>query len=121
MSSTPTTRRPVGRFLAVFALVALLIAGGVSYLASGSPDGLDSATLQGCTETVDGTLEGSCIAQDTVEHSLTGSFLADYTVGGDEGLSGVAGIIGVIATFAVAGGVFWLIARTRRSSTDRNS
>lgn len=31
-----------------FTVVILLIAGGVSYFASSSPDGLDSATLQGC-------------------------------------------------------------------------
>ena len=31
-----------------FAVVTLLIAGAVSYLASSSPDGLDSATLKGC-------------------------------------------------------------------------
>ena len=43
-------------FWLAFAAATLLIAGVVSYFASSSPDGLDSATLQGCevTETVDG-------------------------------------------------------------------
>lgn len=115
-STPPSTRRPIGAFLAAFALVALLIAGGVSYLASGNPDGLDAATLEGCTENADGTLTGSCIAQNAEDHSLSGGFLADYTVGGNEGLTGVAGILGVVATFAVAGGLFYLIARSRKKS-----
>lgn len=115
MSNTRTTRAP-WRFLLVFALVALVVAGGVSYLASGSPDGLDSATLQGCTELEDGTLEGSCIAQDAQEHAMTGSPLADYTVGRDDGLTGLAGVLGVVAVFAVAGTLFWALARSHRSS-----
>ena len=35
-------------FFAGFALVALVIAGGVSYFADSNPDGLDTATLEGC-------------------------------------------------------------------------
>ena len=49
-----------------FLVIIVLIAGGVSYLASSSPDGLDSATLRGCEVIeVDGTevLTGSCIAR----------------------------------------------------------
>lgn len=105
------------KFYLGFALAALLIAGMLSYLASSHPDGLDSATLRGCesTETDSGeTLTGSCIAQSATEHRMTGSPLADYTIFGSDSLSGVAGVIGVIATFAVAGGLFWLIARSRR-------
>nr|WP_296776300.1 PDGLE domain-containing protein [Rhodococcus sp. (in: high G+C Gram-positive bacteria)] len=108
-----TTRK----FYLGFALAAVLIAGMLSYLASSHPDGLDSATLRGCesTETDAGeTLTGSCIAQSATEHRMTSSPLADYTIFGSDSLSGVAGVIGVIATFAVAGGLFWLIARTRR-------
>lgn len=115
--STDRSTRVGGRFLIVLALAALIIAGGVSYLASGSPDGLDSATLQGCTENADGTLAGSCIAQDAQDHPFTGSPLADYTIGGADGLTGAAGIIGVIAVFAVTGGLFWLLARSRRGKT----
>ncbi|HYZ07153.1 MAG TPA: PDGLE domain-containing protein [Pseudonocardiaceae bacterium] len=111
--STPTQRRVPLRFFVGFGLVALLIAGLVSYLASSSPDGLDSVVLGGCTESGE-QLTGECIAQNADEHALADSPLADYTVGGDEGLSGVSGVIGVLATLLVAGGLFWLL-RPRRS------
>ena len=111
--SAPLRTRGPGVFFAAFALVALLIAGVVSYLASADPDGLDAVTLQGCTERGE-QLSGECIAQNAEEHDLAGSSLADYTVGGDEGLSGVSGVIGVLVTLALAGGVFWLL-RPRHS------
>ena len=99
-----------------FAAVTLLIAGGVSHFASPSPDGLDSATLKGCevVETAAGEeLQGDCIAQHADDHAMAGSPLADYAVQGNEATSGVAGIVGVIVTVLVAGGAFWLIARSR--------
>lgn len=105
------------RFYVGFALVALVVAGILSYLASSSPDGLDSATLRGCeTVETDGgeSLTGSCIAQSATEHHMNDSPLSGYTILGSDSFTGVAGIIGVLATFAIAGGAFWLIARTRR-------
>ncbi|MCZ4077128.1 PDGLE domain-containing protein [Rhodococcus sp. H36-A4] len=111
------------RFYLWFALAALIVAGFVSYFASSHPDGLDSATLRGCevVQTDDGAeiLTGSCIAQSETDHTMTGSPLADYTVGGRDGLTGVAGVIGVSATFALAGGAFWLIARARKPAASR--
>ncbi|MFD4180526.1 PDGLE domain-containing protein [Rhodococcus sp. NPDC058514] len=105
-------------FLAGFAVVALFIAGVVSYLASSSPDGLDSTTLRGCTITsteAGEELTGNCIAQSAGEHHLAGGPLADYALAGNDSLSGIAGIIGAAATFAVAGGLFWLIARSNHT------
>jgi cobalt/nickel transport protein len=102
------------------AAVTLLIAGAVSYAASASPDGLDSATLRGCqtVPTADGdALTGQCIAQHAKDHALAASPLADYTFGGRPATSGLAGIVGVVVTVAVAGSVFWLIARSRRRRT----
>jgi cobalt/nickel transport protein len=111
-------------FWIAFAAATLLIAGVISYFASSSPDGLDSATLQGCqvVETADGEeLTGDCIAQHASEHALSTSPLADYAIGGQDGTGGIAGIIGVLVTVAVAGGAFWLIARTRRSADDKKT
>ncbi len=108
-------RRTTGFFVG-FLVVALLIAGGLSYFASSDPDGLDSVTLQGCTVTGSGAgeqLEGTCIAQDAQDHALGSGPLADYAVDGADGTVGLAGVIGVLVTLAVAGGLFWLL-RGRR-------
>ena len=112
---TGTTRRH-WRFWIGFAVVTLLIAGGVSYFASSSPDGLDSATLKGCevVETVDGEeLRGDCIAQHARDHAMAASPLADYAIAGKDGTGGLAGIVGAVVTVVVAGGAFWLISRSR--------
>lgn len=112
------------QFWAVFAVATLLIAGVISYFASSSPDGLDSTTLRGCEviETADGEeLSGECIAQHAEEHSLAASPLADYAIGGRDGTGGIAGIVGVLATVAVAGSVFWLLARTRKAGDHSRS
>jgi len=104
-------------FWVAFAAATLLIAGVVSYFASSSPDGLDSATLRGCevVETADGEeLDGHCMAQHASEHTLSASPLADYAIGGRDGTGGIAGLIGVLVTVAVAGSAFWLIARSKR-------
>jgi cobalt/nickel transport protein len=104
------------RFLIGFLLVALVIAGGLSYFASPEPDGLDSVTLNGCTvtETAEGEqLDGTCIAQNAGEHHLAGGPLADYAVDGRDGTTGLAGVIGVLVTVLVAGLVFWALSRTR--------
>jgi cobalt/nickel transport protein len=104
-------------FFVAFAVVVLVIAGGVSYFASASPDGLDSATRQGCqvVETAEGEqLTGDCIAQHAGEHPLASSPLADYAIGGRPATGGVAGILGALVTLAAAGSAFWVLARARR-------
>ena len=105
------------RFLLGFLLAALVIAGGLSYLASPDPDGLDSVTLHGCT--VSGTaageqLDGTCIAQNATESHTAASPLADYAVGGRDGTTGLAGIVGVLVT-ALLG---WLLFRVLRRRGD---
>jgi cobalt/nickel transport protein len=113
------------RFLLGFLLAALLIAGGLSYLASPDPDGLDSVALHGCTvsETAGGEqLDGTCIAQNATESHTAGSPLADYAVGGREGTTGLAGIAGVLVTALVAGLLFRLLSRSgRRRRTGSSS
>jgi cobalt/nickel transport protein len=111
------------RFVIGFLLVALVIAGGLSYFASSDPDGLDSVTLNGCTvsETAEGEqLDGTCIAQNATDHQLAGSPLADYAVAGRDGTTGLAGIIGVLVTALVAGLVFRVL-RPSGSRPDRAS
>ncbi|WP_214407304.1 PDGLE domain-containing protein [Pseudonocardia lacus] len=110
----PTRDRSATGFLVGFLVVALLIAGGLSYFASADPDGLDSVTLDGCTvtETDAGErLDGTCIAQNAEDHALGSGPLADYAVDGAGGTVGLAGVIGVVVTVLVAGGVFGLLRR----------
>jgi cobalt/nickel transport protein len=104
-------------FYAGFLVVALLLAGVVSYAASGSPDGLEAVTQTGCQLDESGQpTGGQCIAQNAGQHVTAGSPLADYTVGGAAGTTGVAGVIGVLATLVVAAGLFWLVRRRRRGA-----
>lgn len=109
-----------GRFRLAFLMITMLIAGGLSYLASSSPDGLDSATLRGCQIAEhDGAeqLSGQCIAQGARDHAMAASPLADYTVAGADGSGGLAGVIGVTVTLAAAGVLFWTLSRGRASTT----
>lgn len=108
--TTQQHRRSPLRFFLGFGLAALLVAGLLSYFADGDPDGLDSVTLAGCAE-VGEELRGECIAQNADEHALADGPLADYTVGGDDGLVGLSGVIGVGVTLLVAGGLCWLVRR----------
>jgi len=108
------------RFWAGFGVAILVIAGVVSYFASSNPDGLDSATLQGCqvVQTSHGEqLTGSCIAQHAKQHAMAASPLADYALGGHGDTGGLAGIIGAAFVLLIAGGAFWLIARSRSSKS----
>lgn len=104
------------RFALVFATVALVLAGAVSYLADSDPDGLDTVAQRGCEVVRTGgeqRLRGSCIARQAEEHPFAKGPLAGYTVGGDADLTGVAGVIGVVATATLAGGACWMLRRRR--------
>jgi cobalt/nickel transport protein len=109
------SRRTLGFVLAGL-LVSLLLAGVVSNLASSDPDGLDSATLRGCT-VVDGKITGGdCPAKRAGESEVADGPLAGYGVAGldDTWLStGLSGVVGVLVTFGVGGGLFWLMRRRR--------
>lgn len=108
------TRR-TGAFILGGLLVALLLAGVVSNFASGHPDGLDSSLRQGCTfDADDNIVGGSCPAQETRDHELADSPLADYGVRGIDNTflsTGLSGVLGVLLTFAIGGGLFWLARR----------
>jgi cobalt/nickel transport protein len=105
---------PRSRFLLGFLLAALVIAGGLSSLASPDPDGLDAVTLHGCTvsETASGEhLDGTCIAQHATDHPMAAGPLAGYAVGGHAGTTGLAGIVGVLVTALAAGLLFRVLRR----------
>jgi cobalt/nickel transport protein len=103
-------------------LVALLLAGVVSNFASGSPDGLDSASTKGCTMNEAGEVTGGdCVARNSKDHELADGPLADYGIRGvdNEFLStGMSGVAGVLMTFAIGGGIFWLVRRRRPADAE---
>ncbi|MEV4532906.1 PDGLE domain-containing protein [Asanoa sp. NPDC049518] len=108
-------KKRLGWFIAGGLLVAALLAGVVSSFASSSPDGLDAAARKGCTFDADDNITGgTCMAQQERAHQLKDSPLADYGIKGidNEFLStGLSGVLGVAVTFAIGGGVFWLVRR----------
>ncbi len=93
--------------VAVGLLVALLLAGGVSFYASTHPDGLTR------------------VAQD---HGLTraerdhagadGPFAGYRTAGVEDGRlsTGLAGVVGTLVVLALAGGLSWTVRRGRRAT-----
>ncbi|WP_058046671.1 energy-coupling factor ABC transporter permease [Streptomyces roseifaciens] len=91
--------------------VALVCAGGVSYYASSSPDGLEKVA------------QDKGIDSKAEEHAAKDSPLADYQVKdvADERISGgLAGVIGVGATLAVGTAVF-VVVRRRRAAPSAES
>ena len=86
-------------------LVSLLLAGGLSFYASSSPDGLEKVAEEiGFIET----------AKDP---ATAGSALADYGVAGVENERasvGIAGVLGVLATGAVATGLFMYLGKRKK-------
>lgn len=93
------------KFFIGFAFVSLLIAGVLSYFASGDPDGLDK------------TVEDTGIAEHAQEHPFAGSTFADYALGGDDKFTGLAGALGVIVVLAVSFSLFWFL-RKKSPQTD---
>lgn len=88
-------------------LVALLLAGGVSYYASAAPDGLNKVASD------------TGIDSKEKDHSLDDSPFAGYgTSGAGEGRlsGGLAGVVGVGVTFLVVGGLVLLVRRAARTT-----
>jgi cobalt/nickel transport protein len=102
--TSPRIRTKV--LVVVGVLVVLVLAGGASYYASGSPDGLNRvAADHGFDHTAKDSPTG-------------GSPLADYGVRGidDERLSGgLAGVVGVVIVLALGSGVAVVVRRRTRA------
>jgi cobalt/nickel transport protein len=111
----------MGWFIAGGLLVAVLLAGVVSSFASSSPDGLDHTALRGCTTDTEGNITGgTCMAQQEQDHQTKDSPLADYGIRGIDNeyvSTGLSGVLGVLVTFAVGGGILWLVRRRGQSSS----
>ena len=82
-------------------IVTVLIAGVFSFLASGSPDGLERVA------------ETEGFADAARDHALGTHFLADYgDIGGVP--VGLAGLVGVVVTVVIAWAVFRLVGRRQK-------
>ncbi|MCE4948456.1 energy-coupling factor ABC transporter permease [Streptomyces noursei] len=105
----PATPRRSTRPLWLAGLAAaLLCAGGLSYYASSSPDGLEKVAHDKGLDT------------KTEAHATADSPLADYSVkdiANPRLAGGLAGVIGVAATLAVGTGVF-VVLRRRKAAAD---
>lgn len=103
-AAQPPRRRSTRPLWVTGILVTLLCAGGLSFYASASPDGLEKVASD------------HGIADKEKDHSAKDSPLADYGVRdiADTRLSGgLAGVIGAGATLAVGSGVFLVLRRRR--------
>jgi hypothetical protein len=95
-------------FFVVGLVVALVLAGIVSFYASSSPDGLNKVAAD------------HGIAATETGHGAKDSPLAGYStrgVGNDRLSGAVAGVAGVALTLGLATGVFWVVRR-RQPVTD---
>jgi cobalt/nickel transport protein len=107
MSADTSARVSTKAFVVAGLLLALVLAGGVSYFASGSPDGLNRVAED---HGFDATARDSATA---------GSPLADYGVAGVDNpvLSGaLAGVAGVLIVVALSTVLAYAVRRGRRTS-----
>jgi cobalt/nickel transport protein len=97
--------------LAGLLLVALVLAGVVSFYASGSPDGLERVA------------EDTGFIDTASEHAAADGPLADYRTTGidDSRLSGgVAGVTGSLVVLVLAGGLVIAVRRRTPETADRD-
>jgi len=91
-------------FLVAGLLIALLLAGVISFYASAAPDGLEKVAAD------------KGMAAQSREHGLTGSPFADYGTKGVENgrlSGGLAGVAGVLVTLGAGGALFFTLGRRR--------
>jgi hypothetical protein len=108
MSAVEKKRVPFKWVAVGIAVVALLLAGVVSYYASANPDGLEY--VAGKTGFLD----------SASEHGAADGPLADYGTKGvdnDRLSGGLAGVIGTVVVLVLAGGLA-LVVRRRSANSD---
>jgi hypothetical protein len=109
--STASKRTVPFRWVAVgIAVVALLLAGVVSYYASANPDGLEY--VAGKTGFLD----------SASEHGTADGPLADYGTKGVDNArlsGGLAGVIGTVVVLVLAGGLALVVRRRSTESSDK--
>jgi cobalt/nickel transport protein len=96
------------KFYASALLISALLAGGASFYASSSPDGLEKVA------------EDVGFIESAKDHTFVDFTLSDYGIAGLENARlsvGFAGLIGVVVTALVALGLFMLI---RKKPVDKN-
>ena len=105
-------RRPSTRAVRVGVLVvALVLAGLVSYYAASSPDGLNRVA------------EDKGFSSTQKDHATSDNPLAGYRtkgIGNDRLSGGLAGVVGVLVVLTLAGGLV-LAVRRRRSPDDESA
>jgi cobalt/nickel transport protein len=104
-------RAPTKVVLAIGLLVALLLAGVISFYASGSPDGLERVAED----------EGFLDRAD--EHAAADGPLADYQAKGVENdriAGGVAGVTGAVVVLLVMGGLTYAVRRREPTPANRD-
>ena len=92
------------------AVVALLLAGVVSYYASGSPDGLNRVAR-----------DKGFAATEKDHHAADGPFAGYETkdVGNDRLSGAIAGVVGVGVVLVLAGGLVLVVRRRRPTAEER--
>lgn len=115
-SSRVADSTSIRKTVAVAAVLALLVGGGLSLYASSNPDGLEWSMEQ-----VAGTSELE--REDGVHHAAAAiqeqtTILPDYDFAAGEGTgTSISGIVGALMTCALAGGVGLVVSVTKRKQT----
>lgn len=112
--------RSVRKQIVVFAVAALLLAGGVSLFASGLPDGLEWA-MERTAGTAELPAEGT-VLEGAAQIQETTAVMPDYGISVEnEAVGGsLAGITGAAITFLLAGGVGVLLMIVKRKNREKS-
>ncbi len=109
-----TNRLSYGKVIAVFAIVALVFAGGVSLVASSNPDGLEWSIGK---TTGSEELEADGSVYDKAGNIVDATaLLPDYSLKNSESAAGtsVAGIVGAAAVAVVCGAACMIVTKRRK-------